>query len=144
MFIVRLLGLMFLAAYGFSMGQLPPHELNGFGKLMAFSFFITAPALYLLPTFEAWKNQHSSLGALALLNVFLGWSLLGWVAALVWAFKKPAPVYVAPPSAPPVVSKPSPEVKPARETKACPFCAEDILVEAIKCKHCGSNLASQT
>lgn len=27
------------------------------------------------------------------------------------------------------------------ETKRCPFCAEEILAAAIKCKHCGSNLA---
>jgi ribosomal protein L37AE/L43A len=25
-------------------------------------------------------------------------------------------------------------------TKCCPFCAEEILSAAIKCKHCGSNL----
>lgn len=27
-----------------------------------------------------------------------------------------------------------------KETKQCPFCAEEILVRAIKCKHCGEFL----
>lgn len=27
------------------------------------------------------------------------------------------------------------------ETKSCPFCAEDIRLTAIKCKHCGSDLS---
>lgn len=26
-------------------------------------------------------------------------------------------------------------------TKACPFCAETVLAAAIKCKHCGSDIA---
>jgi len=31
----------------------------------------------------------------------------------------------------------------ARKTKNCPMCAEPILVEARKCKHCGSDLEAQ-
>ena len=92
MFVVRLLVLLFLAFYGWGMGQTPPGELNAFGKVIAFSFFIVAPALYLLPTYEAWKNEQPNLTPIALVNVFLGWSLLDWVVALVWAFKKPEPV----------------------------------------------------
>lgn len=29
---------------------------------------------------------------------------------------------------------------PAEPTKRCPFCAEEILVAAVKCKHCGTDL----
>jgi hypothetical protein len=144
MFFVRFLLLAFLVAYSFSMGQIPPSGLNAFGKFAAFSFFIAAPALYLLPTCEAWKNQHPNLTAIALVNIFLGWSLLGWVVAVVWAYKKPEPTIAI---APPPVQEPAPSPPPRqqqRETKKCPFCAEDVLVQAIKCKHCGSTLTAQT
>ena len=93
MFFVRFLLLAFLVAYSFSMGQIPTNELNAFGTFAAFSFLIAAPALYLLPTYEAWRNQHSNLTAIALVNIFLGWSLLGWVVAVVWAYKKPESSY---------------------------------------------------
>ena len=30
--------------------------------------------------------------------------------------------------------------QPVENTKRCPYCAETVLAEAIKCKHCGSEL----
>lgn len=45
--------------------------------------------LYLLPAIIAWRRQHNNRTAIALANILLGWSLFGWVAALVWAFTNP-------------------------------------------------------
>jgi hypothetical protein len=30
------------------------------------------------------------------------------------------------------------------ETKACPYCSEQVLATAIKCKHCGSSIGGPT
>lgn len=87
MVFVRVIVLAFLAFYSWSMGQIPPHELNGFGKLVSMLFFVFSPALYFLPSYEAYHRNHKSFNAIALLNVFLGWTLVGWVGALVWACK---------------------------------------------------------
>lgn len=49
MFFVRFLLLVFLVAYSWSMGKLPPDELNAFGKFMALSLFVVAPTLFCFP-----------------------------------------------------------------------------------------------
>jgi hypothetical protein len=141
MFLIRLFALLFITWFGWTLGQLPPHELNLIGKTAAVLFFVAAPALYLLPLYEAWRRQHRSLAALAALNVLLGWTLLGWVGALVWALASPAAAAPAP-APPPAPWPPGPRTEPPapRATRRCPFCAEDVLAEAVKCKHCGSDL----
>lgn len=137
MFAVRFVVLLLLTYYARGMSHLPAGELNTFGQLVSFAFFPLFLLLYMLPTYEAWKNQHPNLAAVALVNLFLGWTVLGWVVAIVWAFRKAEPVTVSLRSS---VESAAPAPQPARQTKTCAFCAEEILAAAIKCKHCGSDV----
>jgi hypothetical protein len=41
---------------------------------------------YLGPAFTAHRRQHHNRAAITVLNVFLGWTVLGWIIALVWAY----------------------------------------------------------
>lgn len=41
--------------------------------------------LYSLPAMVAGARQHHNQLAIVLLNLLLGWTVLGWVLALVWA-----------------------------------------------------------
>jgi len=42
--------------------------------------------VYLMPTLVAVKRDHINMASILALNVLLGWTFLGWVAALVWSF----------------------------------------------------------
>lgn len=46
-------------------------------------------ACYFIPTFVACANNHKQRTSIFVLNFFLGWSVFGWVGALVWALIKP-------------------------------------------------------
>jgi Superinfection immunity protein len=41
--------------------------------------------LYFLPSVVAALRQHRNGNAIAVLNLFLGWTFLGWLVALIWA-----------------------------------------------------------
>ena len=45
--------------------------------------------VYLLPTIVAVNMRHQQIPAIAALNVLLGWTFVGWVAALVWSLLAP-------------------------------------------------------
>lgn len=50
-------------------------------------------ALYLLPTLVAFLRKHHNKAQILLLNLFLGWTFLGWIGALIWSVgtvKRPA------------------------------------------------------
>lgn len=88
-------------------------------------------AAYLLPLLIAASRGHENTVAIGALNILLGWTMLGWIAALVWALTSTGKR----------AGGQSPSTSsPGAATRSCPFCAEPVLIAAIKCKHCGSDL----
>ena len=41
--------------------------------------------VHFLPTIIAYRRRHPSRTAILLLNLIFGWTLIGWVVALLWA-----------------------------------------------------------
>jgi hypothetical protein len=52
---------------------------------MEIIFFLVLVFAYLLPFIVAMGRKHNNAGAIGLLNIFLGWTFLGWVIALIWS-----------------------------------------------------------
>lgn len=47
---------------------------------------LVALLLYLLPTCIAVSRNHKNTLAIIVLNVLAGWTFVGWIISLVWAF----------------------------------------------------------
>jgi FtsH-binding integral membrane protein len=43
-------------------------------------------AVYFFPAIKAYQEKKPNRQAILVLNIFLGWTLIGWVVALVWAY----------------------------------------------------------
>ncbi len=57
-----------------------------------FPFFGMGTVLYFLPSIIALARSKRDTLAIFLLNLFLGWSVVGWIVALVWAAKNDVPM----------------------------------------------------
>ena len=53
--------------------------------MFALSAFICGIAMYFLPAIIAHHRQHVSAGAILLINLLLGWSIIGWIVCFAWA-----------------------------------------------------------
>lgn len=57
---------------------------------IAFIFvFAVLVSLWLLPTIIAYARNHPRKVLVLLVDVFLGWTVVGWVVALVWSMTLP-------------------------------------------------------
>ena len=86
------------------------------GSGMAGGYLVALLILYFLPTIAAVGRKHHQRTAIFVLNLFLGWTFIGWVAALVMA-------------ATAVKDLPG-------DLRACPHCAERIRKKATVCRFC--------
>lgn len=59
---------------------------NELAQLCAHLFPLLVLALYFSPSAVAALRKSPHGPQIAILNFFLGWTLIGWVAALVWAY----------------------------------------------------------
>jgi len=63
-------------------------------QVFFFHFFGLPFVMYFLPSIIALARGKRDLLAIFLLNFFLGWTVIGWVVALIWAAKHDVPVIV--------------------------------------------------
>jgi hypothetical protein len=59
-----------------------------FGSIVGTLGFIISLAIYFIPTIIAISRHNRNTLGIFLLNFFLGWTFLGWIAALIWAVAK--------------------------------------------------------
>lgn len=60
-------------------------------RLKPFLFLIFTLAIYFLPTMIALGRSHHNGVPIVLVNIFLGWTVLGWFWALIWSCMNPPP-----------------------------------------------------
>lgn len=59
-----------------------------------FHFFAAWLVMYFLPTIVALARSKRDTLAIFLLNLFLGFTVIGWIVALIWAAKHDSPAVV--------------------------------------------------
>ena len=107
-------------------------------QMTGFVIVLVSLLVYLLPTFIGWKKRNGK--AIFALNLLLGWTVLGWIIALVWALT----VDSQPPQvAASVTPNPDPAIKttiePSKPSKVAGFIFFGLLILGILAAILSSN-----
>ncbi len=98
--------------------------------LLGLIFLAVGLAIYFVPAILGQKKKNNV--AIFALNLLLGWTVVGWVAALVWALTKeqaPAVVVASQQLAPPIL---------------CRTCGKYSPCSSAFCASCGASFVIQT
>ena len=62
--------------------------------LFFFPIFGFGFVIYFLPAIIAFARSKRDAVSILVLNLLLGWTMIGWVIALVWALRQDAPIVI--------------------------------------------------
>jgi len=96
-------------------------------------FWVVSLLLYFLPALLA-RNKPNFTGVL-MLNIFLGWTFIGWIVALVWAISNQPQGQTG---VPPQTGATSPAQPAAGSTLYCSACGKPCTAGARFCSSCGA------
>ncbi len=96
-------------------------------------FLLVSLFLYFLPAFLARNKPNFT--AILLVNLFLGWTFIGWIVALIWALSSEPQRQVAAP-----VQSAAPPQPAAATSFFCTACGKPCPAGARFCSSCGAAL----
>ncbi len=64
----------------------PATRYSGGGLPKGGVMIVVLAALYILPSLLAWQRQSSRIKKIVLINLLLGWTVIGWIVAMVLTF----------------------------------------------------------
>jgi hypothetical protein len=97
----------------------------------AWIFMLALFFLYFIPSIAGWRKRN--FGAIFILNLLLGWTVIGWIVALVWGWTND----------PPSLKTTTEQSAPARSIPPmlCIHCGKYSLPASSFCTSCGNTLA---
>ena len=97
---------------------------TGAGAFIGIVGFLAIAAMYFLPTIIATSRKVSNTGSVFVINLLLGWSVIGWVVALAMAVKSKTPQVVM--------------MTSSASLPACTKCGVNLTPGQQFCSNCGT------
>ena len=101
----------------------------GLPEFLIISLLAIVP--YFIPSIIAISRKHQGVAGIIVLNLLLGWTLIGWVGALIWSLSAPKPATHVHIHNPPSPSFPG---------RFCTKCGARMSATDSFCGKCGTRL----